>query len=206
MMKIGLTGNRYAGKDSVARLFEQIGIPVFNADVVLKFILNFDVNVNKEILDNYNEYIFTGPNYMIDPKKIKSKEDFDKLVDFAEFPLKKAYEKFRLENSKSVYTIFHSSILFERGWDEYVDLSINVFAPKDVRSARYLKVTGQSKVKISEHLRNEMDDLIKSNKADYNIHNYSGAKLAFGDLCDQVNNIDKEIIDGYLIKEHSFAL
>lgn len=206
MVKIGLTGNRYSGKDATARLFEQIKIPVFNADVILKFILNFDINVNKDILDNYGEYIFTGPDSMIDPKKIRSKKDFDKLVNFAEFELKRAYERFILENRQSVYTIFHSSILFERGWDKDMDFNINVFAPKDIRSARCAKVTGQSAYVISELFKGEMDDLVKNKMSDYMIHNYPSATIAFGDSCDQVNRIDRKIIDKYLIKEQTFPV
>ena len=203
MIKIGLTGNRYSGKDTVSRLFEQIKVPVFNADVILKFILNFDINVNKDILDNYGEYIFTGPESMIDPKKIRSKKDFDKLVNFAEFELKRAYERFRLEHKQSVYTIFHSSILFERGWDKDMDYTINVFAPKDVRSLRCEKVTKQSAYNISELMKGEMDDLFKNKLADYTIHNYASCAIAFGDTCDQVNRIDQKIIDKYLIKEQT---
>jgi dephospho-CoA kinase len=206
MIKIGLTGNRYSGKDTVSRLFEQIKVPVFNADVILKFILNFDINVNKDILDNYGEYIFTGPESMIDPKKIRSKKDFDKLVNFAEFELKRAYERFRLENKQSVYTIFHSSILFERGWDKDMDYTINVFAPKDVRGLRCEKITKQSSYNISELMKGEMDDLFKNKLADYTIHNYASCAIAFGDTCDQVNRIDQKIIDKYLIKEQTFMV
>lgn len=204
MIKIGLTGNRYSGKDTIARLFEQIKVPVFNADVILKFILNFDINVNKDILDNYGEYIFTGPESMIDPKKIRSKKDFDRLVDFAQFELKRAYERFRLENKQSVYTIFHSSILFERGWEKDMDYTINVFVPKNVRSLRCEKITKQSTYKISELLKGEMNDLVKNNLSDYTIHNYANSSITFGDSCDQVNRIDQKIIDKYLIKEQSF--
>jgi dephospho-CoA kinase len=204
MIKIGLTGNRYSGKDTIARLFEQIKVPVFNADVILKFILNFDINVNKDILDNYGEYIFTGPESMIDPKKIRSKKDFDRLVNFAEFELKRAYERFRLENKQSVYTIFHSSILFERGWEKDMDYTINVFVPKNVRSLRCEKITKQSTYKISELLKGEMNDLVKNNLSDYTIHNYANSSIAFGDSCEQVNRIDQKIIDKYLIKEQSF--
>jgi dephospho-CoA kinase len=206
MIKIGLTGNRYSGKDTVAKMFEQISIPVFNADVVLKFILNFDINVNKDILDNYGEYIFTGPESMIDPKKIRSKKDFDRLLDFADFELRRAYERFRLENKQSIYTIFHSSILFERGWDKDMDYNINVFAPKDVRSLRCEQTTKQSSYNISELMKGEMNDLVKNKLADYTIHNYPSCVIAFGDTCDQVNRIDQKIIDKYLTKEQTFAL
>lgn len=206
MIKIGLTGNRYSGKDTVAKLFEQIKIPVFNADVILKFILNFDINVNKDILDNYGEYIFTGPESMIDPKKIRSKKDFDKLINFAEFELKRAFERFKLDNRQSVYVIFHSSILFERGWDKEMDFNINVFAPKDVRSLRCQKITKKSSYSVSELMKGEMDDLLKNKLSDYMIHNYASASIAFGDVCDQVNRIDQKIIDEYLIKEQTFPV
>ena len=46
MLKVGLSGNRYAGKDAVSRLFEQIRVPVFDADIVLKFILNYNFEIN----------------------------------------------------------------------------------------------------------------------------------------------------------------
>ena len=45
MIKIGLTGNRYSGKDRVCKIFEQISIPVFQADVVLKFIINHNFEI-----------------------------------------------------------------------------------------------------------------------------------------------------------------
>ena len=41
MLEIGLTGTRYSGKSTVGKVFNQIHIPVFDADTVLKFILNF---------------------------------------------------------------------------------------------------------------------------------------------------------------------
>ena len=41
MIEIGLTGCRYSGKTSVSKMFKQIGVPVFDADTILKFILNF---------------------------------------------------------------------------------------------------------------------------------------------------------------------
>jgi len=39
MIKVGLSGNRYSGKTAVSKMFKQIGIPVFDADIVLKFII-----------------------------------------------------------------------------------------------------------------------------------------------------------------------
>lgn len=203
MIKIGLTGSRYSGKSSTARIFEHIGVPVFDADVVLKFIINFDIGVNRKILESFGEYIFTGPDSTIDPKKIRTKKDFEKLVGFADFELKRAYEKFRLDHKKAIYTIFHSSMLFERGWHEEMDFNINVFAPKDIRSARGSDLTGLPLHKMSEMMRGEMHELSKNAMSTYIIHNYESAEKILGELREQISNIDQKIIDKYLIEEHT---
>ena len=41
-LKVGFTGNRFSGKTRVSKVFKQIGIPIFDADVVLAFIINHD--------------------------------------------------------------------------------------------------------------------------------------------------------------------
>jgi dephospho-CoA kinase len=46
MFKVGLTGNRYSGKDTVASLFNKISIPVFDADVIVKFLINHNFEMD----------------------------------------------------------------------------------------------------------------------------------------------------------------
>jgi dephospho-CoA kinase len=198
MIKVGLTGARYSGKDAVAKVFKQIGVPVFDADTVLKFILNFDIAVNKDILDNYGKYIFTGPGAMIDPEAIKSQQDFDRLVDFAEYSLNCAFERFLHENRESIYTIFHSSILFERGWDKGMDYNISVFTPDVVRKQRAELFDRKSREKIDKLASTEMDPTQKNSSSDYVIHNYEMASSIFGDAVSQVCKIDQQIVDKFL--------
>ena len=45
MLEIALTGCRYSGKSSVSKLFRKIGVPVFDSDTILKFILNLFQNL-----------------------------------------------------------------------------------------------------------------------------------------------------------------
>ena len=40
MIKVGLSGNRYSGKDEICNIFRKLTIPVFEADTVLKFIID----------------------------------------------------------------------------------------------------------------------------------------------------------------------
>jgi len=197
MIKASLTGSRYSGKSACAKAFSQIGVPVFEADPILKYLLNFDSKVGKEIIDRYGKYIFTGPCATISPKEIKTDGDFDRLVSFAEEALNAAYMRFLEKNAGSVYTIFHSSIVFERGWESAFDYNICAFAPKQERSARAQMRDGKNISEIERLLSSEMDPLAKNSASDFVIHAYEAAGT-FGSLPDQVCSIDKKIVDAFL--------
>ena len=201
MVKVGLTGARYSGKDAAAKAFAQIGVPVFDADTLLKYILNFDIEVNKKIMDGYGRYIFTGAGATIDPREIRSKSDFERLIEFAEPSLIKAYDRFREKNRESIYTIFHSSILFERGWNEAMDYSISVFSPDAERISRAMLAEKLTRPKIESLISSEMDPLQKSKLSDFVVHNYESAASVFGDSIMQVCKIDQQIVDKFLDKK-----
>ena len=202
MIKIGLTGNRYSGKDRVAKLFNQISIPVFEADIILKFILNH----NFEVLFNIKKHIGTGlfkkdkksafSDDVYDIDVVKFVGGFNKLLDETERELLKAYEKFNLKHKESIYTIFHSSILYEGSWNKNMDYIISVFAPETERIDRCIRKDNTDIMKIYEFLSSEMSDLEKNSMSDFVIHNYKNNEMS--DITTQVNKIDQKIIDKFV--------
>ena len=197
-MKIGLTGNRYSGKDTVAKIFGKMHVPVFDADVVFKFLVNHDLGIKDLMRTKFGESIYGLQDDLLVPNMIKSDSDFNGMVESVEFEMRKAYEKFRVKNKESLYTIFKSSILFEAGWNVFMDYNISVFCSKRERIDRAKLVTAMSLSKIGEMLKGEMDETVKNGLSDYVIHNYeTGADF---DTIEQVNNIDKKMVDKYLEK------
>jgi dephospho-CoA kinase len=118
MLEISLTGNRLSGKTMVASKFEEIGVPVFDADIILKFILNhkfyFYTTLKKSL--GYSPF---DKNGNIDPDKILNDLDFNKVIDEVESDLMSAYDRFK-RAQKRPYVIFKSSLIFERGWDKKI--------------------------------------------------------------------------------------
>src|SRR5690606_30475167 len=112
MIYIGLSGNRYSGKDRIARIFKQIHIPVFDADLVLRFAIHYNVELLQKVKKDWGEYYF-GEGTNLDMDRIQRDNKFGKLVKYFEKDIFEAYNKFNLKNKNSIYTIFHSSILFE---------------------------------------------------------------------------------------------
>lgn len=192
MLKVGLSGNRYSGKDRMLNLFTQIGVPVFDADVVIKFILNYNYEVLSKIKDSIGEASFKegklSLSYIINNKL------FDKVIDVIESEVFTAYSNFEKKHSQSVYTIFLSSILFERDWQKKMDYSISVFATKNERLRRATYCSDIDSVKLYKLANTEIDELVKNRLADFIIHNYDSSADSLDDVCD----IDKKIIDIYL--------
>lgn len=199
MIKVGLSGNRYSGKDRVANLFKQISIPIFEADTILRFILNYNYELLGEIREKLGNDIFLTDS--LDFRNIKDPKTFDKVLDMVEPDIFRAYSIFNKKNEKCAYTIFHSSILFERDWDKKMDLSVSVFAPHTDRIKRCKYVTDLGLLTVNELVKTEMDALEKNRLSDYTIHNYNDESTAFGDTLTQVNEIDQKIIDKFLFNE-----
>ena len=54
MNKIGLTGGIGVGKTYVSKIFENLGVPVFNADKEAKHCLNSDL----QLMDSIKKYVW----------------------------------------------------------------------------------------------------------------------------------------------------
>jgi dephospho-CoA kinase len=201
MIHIGLSGNRYSGKDTISKLFSQISVPVFNADVVLRFILSYNYELQNDIVQSIGYQHFNSSG-KLSPLSIKDEKTFNKVIDLVEKDLFDHYYKFS-EKTGSVYTIFHSSILFERKWQKKFDYNINVFAPLKDRLEKCKRSTGITQINIHELASSEMKDLEKNSLADWVIHNYESVSIVMGSPVDQVSQIDQQIIDQYLKLEKS---
>jgi len=202
MIKIGLTGNRYSGKDTISNLFKKISIPVFDADIILKFLINHNFELNHKISRRIDKSFFLKNGQDLDITKMNG-PILDEIINVVEPELIKAYDNYRLKNINSIYSIFHSSILFERGWDKKMDYSISVFAPISDRSNRCKDITNEKIIDIYTRFQGEMNELSKNALSTYVIHNYDDINntKVIGDLTTQVNKIDQKIIDKYLSSE-----
>lgn len=203
MIKVGLTGNRYSGKDMTANLFKSISIPVFNADVILKFLINHNFDMSYKIRKKVDSSFFT--NDELDITKLNGPV-LDQIIDIVEYDLFDAYKKYELRNANSIYTVFHSSILFERDWNKKMDYTISVFSPIADRANRCVETTDMDIMRSYNLAQREMKDLSKNSISDFVIHNYNDEINPFGGLQTQVNDIDQKIIDKYLSTERKMRI
>lgn len=198
MIKVGLTGNYFSGYNEVGDIFSENRIPVFDADVIIKYLINYSEKHFNKIREVFGNDIYKMG--LIDLDKFSNNSKFDELLDIIELDLIKYYENWRFSNKqKSFYTIFKSSILFERKFNEHMDVNISVFRPSNERRKDVTEYSFVTPNTIDHILSNEMCELEKNSKSDYVIHNYGSyyTNNSSFNVKKQISSIGKSINDKY---------
>lgn len=191
MIKIGITGTRFSGKDKICNYFKKIGIPIFDADTVIKFILAYNSELKSKIRKDIGNEVFEDD--FITVRKITEYKKFSQVLEMIEDDLFFAYDNFNKRNKVCIYSVFNSSILFEQRWNMKMDYNVSVYAPFIERVERGKLIYGRNITKINSILNKETSELEKNKIADFIIHNYGK-----NNIFDQVHEIDQIIIDNYL--------
>lgn len=170
MIKVALTGNFRSGHREIAKTFAKNGVPIFDVDLTIKYLINRKKEIKKLIQDEYGKHIYSGG--LLSIEKFNNNEKFEKLLDLIAPEIFSTYSRFLKINSKYAYTIFLSSILFEMRWDKRFDYNMNVFKAQFLRRKDLIKNTKMSEDMIDFILTNEMDEYYKNTKSDHIIQNY----------------------------------
>lgn len=193
MIKVGVTGGIGSGKSTVCQFFEYLGISVYYSDSRARLLME-----NSDELRSFLVDAFSSECYTLDGKLNKdylSKEVFyDKkklqLLNSIVHPLVlKDFLKWA-EVQKSRYVIIESAILFDIGWQVYVDKTISVFAGVETRINRIKKRDGSSREDIECRISNQMTDNQRIVLSDYIV--YCDDKES---IINQILEIDKIIIN-----------
>ena len=184
---VGLTGGIGAGKSTVGRVFETLGIPRFDADKYAHNIYLNDSELRRAVIERFGaDVALTGPEGRdIDINRAKlsevvfnsteALEDLNKLVHPA---VRRGYENWTQSVAGSApYAIREAAILFESGADEGCDYVINVSADLELRKKRVVERNGLSIDQINSRIARQLSDEERSEKADFNIFNNQNSEI-----------------------------
>jgi dephospho-CoA kinase len=191
---VGLTGNIGSGKSTICKIFQSIGVAVFNADNEAKNILNLDdtrVELNEKFCKDEIEI-----NGVLDIGKIalfvfSDPEKLEKLNNIIHPKVYKRFQVWLSSHTKHNYVLIEAAILFESGFNKYVDLSVNVHAAKEVRLKRVENRDKADRKSVLNRMNNQYSDELKIELSTYTIYNENELVIP------QVLKIHQEILRHY---------
>jgi len=174
MKVLGITGGIGSGKSVVSNLLKIIGVPVYNSDVEAKKITASSLLVQKKISEKFGSQlysegelnkalfaslIFNNPNHLAFANSVIHPEVY---ADFLEWKKK---------HSSCIIVGIESAILFESGFNKYVDTSVSVSSELELRIQRVQKRDALDRISILNRMNNQMSEITRNLQSDYTIIN-----------------------------------
>ncbi len=183
MKKIGLTGGIGVGKTYVSKLFQQMGVPVFNADVEAKKCMVEDGKLMSIVQAAFGENMYA--NGVLQKEKLanivfNNEVALGKLNALVHPVVKQKFEDW-CKGQTAELVIKEAAILFESDAHLGLDAVICVSATETLRIARVQKRDGSSVKEIKSRMNKQMQQAEKEKLADFVILN-DGEKLLLPQL------------------------
>lgn len=138
-MIVALTGGLASGKSSVARRFEELGVPVIDADVVTRRLVEPGTPALAEIVDAFGADVLDGHGRLDRARMRERVFDNDaersKLESILHPRVREAMQAFA-SSSDAPYVLFVIPLLVETNQAGTMDRVIVVDAPRALRTAR----------------------------------------------------------------------
>ncbi|MBS1639345.1 MAG: dephospho-CoA kinase [Bacteroidetes bacterium] len=173
MLKIGITGGIGSGKSTVAKMFQTLGIPVFNADDAAKTIMNEDKELKEKIIQTFGAATYT--NGILNRKYLAhivfnnafELEKLNALVHPA--AIAKGIKWAAQQNAP--YIIKEAALMFEAGSAFNLNYVIGVSAPQHLRIQRAMQRDNILREEVLARMNKQIDETIKMKLCDFVIVN-----------------------------------
>lgn len=169
MISIALTGSIGMGKSTVARMFAERGIPVFDADAEVRRLQG----PGGELVPNIeSRFPGTTRDGQVDREALASAvlgepDELAALEELVHPAVHAARARFLLANQHRPALLFDIPLLFETGGADAFDTVIVVSAPPLVQRERVLARAGMTPAKLEAILARQMPDEEKRSRADF---------------------------------------
>ncbi len=175
MLTIGLTGGIGSGKSEVAGMFNQLGIPVIDADVIAHQLVEPGTEALSEITAAFGETILT-PAGTLDRARLAeivfNRPDMKQQLEAIIHPrVREQIKAYKDAHKNEPYIIVVIPLLLESGQRDLVDRVLVVNAAETVRIQRVLARDGRREEQIRSIMRNQADDAQRHAAADDSIDN-----------------------------------
>lgn len=172
-LKIGITGGIGSGKTFICRLFQMLGVPVYNADEEAKKLMNTDSRIREKLVAQFGQAVykdgqldraFLARVVFSDAQKLQ-------ILNSIVHPIVIQEAKDWAARQKTRYSLKEAALLFESGSYKELDYTILVTAPLDLRVQRVMHRDGMTEQQVLERISKQLSDEEKLQLTDFVIVN-----------------------------------
>ena len=185
MIIIGLTGGIGSGKTTVAKMFQELGVPIYIADEEAKKLMLRSKVIRRKLIQLFGKdaYKKEGINKAFLADKIFNDSELLHNMNAIVHPKVAAHFNRWLTKQTAPYVIKEAAILFENGSYLDCDAIITITAPKKDRIQRVIARDKSSVTKVQAVINNQWSDAKKIKKSQFVITN--------NDLLETFNQVKK---------------
>lgn len=172
-MIVGLTGGIGSGKSTVAEIFTQLGVPVYDADTKAKQLLDTDKELHQKLVQLLGDEVSTAGkiNRQVMAAKIFADKSLLQKVNGLVHPAVGRHFKQWYAAQNVPYVLREAAILFESGSYKDCAFVITVFAPEEVRIARVMERNGIDEDEVKARMQHQWPEEEKLKRADFVLYN-----------------------------------
>jgi dephospho-CoA kinase len=169
VIRIGLTGSIGMGKSTVAQMFERAGVPVFDADAVVRQLQAPGGGLVEKIGELFPGCVRAGTldRECLAEIVLADRAKLAQLEQIVHPAVRDAREGFIADHAGAGAAVFEIPLLFETDGESDFDKVIVVSAPADVQRSRVLKRAGMSTARLDSILARQTPDAEKRRRADF---------------------------------------
>ena len=184
MIRLGLTGSIGMGKSTVARMFADQGVPVFDADAAVHQLQGPEGALVDEIESAFpGTTDARGVNRTALAERVLDDPDaLHRLEALIHPAVARRREAFLAANRDSPLVVLDIPLLFEKGGWNQVDKVAVVSAPPEVQRGRVLSRPGMTEEKFARILALQMPDPEKRARADFVVETDSSMEETRGSV------------------------
>jgi dephospho-CoA kinase len=169
MIVLGLTGSIGMGKSTVAKMFADEGVAVFDADAAVHRLQGPEGALVEQIEAHFPGT--TGPEGVdrgaLAERVLGEPEALRRLEALVHPAVAREREAFLAEHDAAPLVVLDIPLLFEVGGSEKVDRIVVVSAPVEVQRERVLRRPGMTEEKFERILARQLPDEEKRARADF---------------------------------------
>ncbi|WP_298425634.1 dephospho-CoA kinase [uncultured Kordia sp.] len=190
-MIVGLTGGIGSGKTTIAKMFHELGVSIYIADIEAKKLMNTSEVIQKELIEAFGKETYKNGKLnrsYLSNIVFNQPEELKKINSIVHPRVGQHFKDWYAARSNEKYIIKEVAILFENDSYKQCDKIITVVAPIEERFRRIIQRDNTTREAIQGRMNNQWSDEKKITLSDYIIHNEDLEKAK-----EQVAKIHQEI-------------